>query len=169
MKTKDKYDYLNSALSKIKAFTLLEIIVALILSFFIVGILYLSYNMMGRQFRSEYQKQLSSLVLLKSGLEMDFFYADTIVVEQQQILVYINEKKSSYQFYDDAVLKEVNLISDTLIKGECLVEFETIEKRNWVNRLKLKIKVEDNEIQMSFNKRYLPNQLLKGKEISFEY
>lgn len=124
---------------------------------------------MGRQFRSEYQKQLSSLVLLKSGLEMDFFYADTIVVEQQQILVYINEKKSSYQFYDDAVLKEVNLISDTLIKGECLVEFETIEKRNWVNRLKLKIKVEDNEIQMSFNKRYLPNQLLKGKEISFEY
>lgn len=158
-----------SKLSKIKAFTLLEIMIALILSFFVVGILYLSYHMMGRQFRNEYQKQLSSLVLLKSGLEMDFFYADTIIAEQKQILVFRQGKESSYQFQEDAILKEINLISDTLFKGEYLNEIATIEKNNWVTRLTLKIKVEDDEVRMSFDKCYRPNQILKEKEISFEY
>jgi competence protein ComGF len=156
-------------LSKIKAFTLLEIMIALVLSFFIIGILYLSYNMMVHQFRNEYQKQLSCLVLLKSGLEMDFFYADSITVGQKQIFVFRSGKESSYQFNDDAILKEINLKSDTLFKGKCLTEIETIDKQNWVNRLILKIKVEDDEVRMSFHKCYRPNQILKNKEISFEY
>lgn len=156
-------------LKKIKAFTLLEIMISLVLSFFIVGILYLSYHMMENQFRNEYQKQLSSLVLLKSGLEMDFFYADTIIAEQKQLFVFHDGKKSSYQFHEDAILKEVNLKSDTLFKGECLAYFETIEKESWVRRLTLKIKTEKEEVQMAFNKCYRPNQKLKQKEIRFEY
>jgi hypothetical protein len=143
--------------------------IALMLSFFVVGILYLTYYMMGHQFQNEYQKQLSGLVTLKSGLEMDFFYADTIIAEQKQIFVFREGKKSSYLFHDDAILKEVNLISDTLFKGEYMTEIETIDKNNWVSRLKLKIKVENDEVQMSFNECYSPNQILKNKEISFEY
>ena len=137
--------------SKIKAFTLLEIMIALVLSFFVVGILYLSYNMMGSQFRNEYQKQLSNLVLLKSGLEMDFFYADTIIAEDKQILVFRMGKESSFRFNEDCILKEINLKSDTLFTGESQVKFETIGKNNWVIHLTLKIKVEDEEIQMSFS------------------
>lgn len=156
-------------LSKIKAFTLLEIIIALMLTFFVIGILYLSYNLMERQFRNEYEKQLSSIVLLKSGLEMDFFYADTLFAEQKQLLVFRNGKETSYQFNNDAIVKKINLTSDTLFKGGCLPEFESIEKNSWVKRLTLKLKVEDDEVNMSFSKSYRPNQLLKAKEISFEY
>jgi hypothetical protein len=156
-------------LTKIKAFTLLEIIIALMLTFFIIGILYLSYNLMERQFRNEYEKQLSTLVILKSGLEMDFFYADTIFAEQGQLLVFRNGKETSYQFNNDAILKKVEPTSDTLFKGGCLTESETIGKNSWVKRLTLKLKVDDDEVNMSFNKCYLPNQLLKVKEISFEY
>lgn len=156
-------------LSKIKAFTLLEIIIALMLTFFNIGILYMSYNLMERQFRNEYEKQLSRLVNLKSGLEMDFFYADTIFAEQDQIRVFSNGKETSYQFNNDAILKKINLTSDTLFKGGCLTEFETTEKNSWVKRLTLKLKVDDDEVNMSFSKSYRPNQLLKVKEISFEY
>ena len=156
-------------ISKIKAFTLLEILVALVLSFFIVGILYLTYNMMGQQFRSEYQKQLSSVVLLKSGLEMDFFKADSIIAEQKQIFVFRQGKKSTYQFHEDAILRTKNSKSDTIFVGKCLTEFDMDDKSDWVRRLTLKIEVESQEIQMAFNKCYRPNQKLKQKEVSFEY
>lgn len=158
-----------SNISKIRAFTLLEILVALVLSFFIVGILYLTYNIMGRQFRNEYQKQLSSVVLLKSSLEMDFFNADSIIAEQKQIFVFRHSKKLTYQFHADAILKTTNLKSDTLFVGKCLTEFDIDDKSNWVRRLTLKIGVESQEIPMAFNKYYLPNQKLKQKEVRFEY
>jgi len=155
--------------SKTRAFTLLEIMISLVLSFFIVGILYLSYHMMENQFRNEYQKQLSSLVLLKSGLEMDFFHADTIIAEQKQLFIFKNGKKSRYQFMEDAILKEVNLENDTLFKGECSANFELVEKNNWVQRLTISITTEKEDVQMSFRKQYRPNQKLKDKEVSFEY
>ena len=158
-----------SKISKIKAFTLLEILVALVLSFFIVGILYITYNMMGRQFRSEYQKQLSSVVLLRSGLEMDFFRADSITAEQKQIFVFRQGKESIYQFYEDAILRTKNLKSDTLFVGRCFTGFDVDDKSKWVSRLILKIEVDSQEIQMAFNKSYLPNQKLKQKEVRFEY
>lgn len=155
--------------SILKAFTLPEVMIALVLSFFILGILYLSYNMMRQQFRNEYQKQLSSLVLLKSGLEMDFFYADTIVAEQKQIHVFRQGKESTYQLQEDAILKITNSVSDTLFKGEYLTETETVENTDWVKRFMLKIKVGEDELRLSFGKYYLPNQKLKHKEIGFEY
>lgn len=158
-----------SNISKIKAFTLLEILVALVLSFFIIGILYLTYNMMGRQFRSEYQKQLSNVVLLKSGLEMDFFKSDSIIAEQNQIFVFRQGEESVYQFHEDAILRTKNLKSDTLFVGKCLTEFDLDDKSKWINRLRLKIEVDSQEIQMAFNKYYRPNQKLKQKEVSFEY
>lgn len=158
-----------SNISKIKAFTLLEILVALVLSFFIIGILYLTYNMMGRQFRSEYQKQLSSVVLLRSGLEMDFFKADSIIAEQKQIFVFRQGKESIYQFHEDAILRTKNSKSDTLFVGKCLTGFDMDDKSKWVSRLTLKIEVESQDIQMAFNKCYRPNQKLKQKEVRFEY
>lgn len=158
-----------SNISKTKAFTLLEILVALVLSFFIVGILYLTYNMMGRQFRSEYQKQLSSVVLLKSGLEMDFFKADSIIAGQDQVFVFRQGKELVYQFHEDAILRKTNSKNDTLFAGKCLTEFDIDDKSNWVSRLILKIEIENQEIQMAFNKYYRPNQKLKQKEVSFEY
>ena len=154
---------------KIKAFTLLEIIVALILSFFILGILYLSYNMMGRHFQNEYQKQLSNLVFLRSGLEMDFFYADTIIADENQVHIFNDGKESIYLFQEDVILKEINLITDTLFKGEYLYEFETLKDKSWVKRIVLKVKVEKDELQLTCCKSYYPNQKLKSKEIGFEY
>jgi len=155
--------------SKAKAFTLLEVIIALVLSFFILGILYLSYNMMRSQFQNEYQKQLSKLVLLKSGLEVDFFYADTIIAEDQQLLAFRDGKVSAYQFQADAIIKIINQVSDTLFKGSCTPEFEREENHRWIKRLTLNIKTEEDEIQLSFTKKYLPNQKLKDKEVRFEY
>lgn len=124
---------------------------------------------MGRQFRSEYQKQLSSVVLLKSGLEMDFFKADSITAGQDQVFVFRQGKESVYQFHEDAILRTTNSKSDTLFAGKCLTEFDMDDKSNWISRLILKIEVESQEIQMAFNKCYWPNQKLKKKEVSFEY
>ncbi|HLN74514.1 MAG TPA: type II secretion system protein [Prolixibacteraceae bacterium] len=155
---------------KTKAFTLLEITIALILSFFILGILYLSYNMMGRQFQNEYQKQLSNLVLFKSQMEMEFFLADSIITtEEDQINSYTNGKQSSYHFPKDAILKTNNLLTDSLYKGEYHTEFLTIGKNNYVKQLTFIFKIDNDEIRLSFKKYYSKNQKLNNKEIRFEY
>lgn len=159
----------NQIRFKIRAFSLVELTVTLILSFFVVSILYLSYQIMENQFRNEYQKQLSHLVLLKSGIEMDFFYADTIILEQDQLIVFKKGKIARYQFFNDAILKEANQRKDTLYKGECTASFNQQENSNWVSRLTLNFTTEKETIGMSFNKTYLPTQNLKKKEIRFEY
>ena len=154
---------------KLKAFTLLEIIIAMVLSFFILSILYLMYDIMGRHFQNEYEKQLSGLVILKSQLEMDFFHTDTIITDQKQIHLFLLGKESSYQFQEDAILKKANLITDTVFKGEYIPEIETIQNKDWVKRLILKIKTQEEDVELTFNKSYYPNQKLKSKEINFEY
>lgn len=125
--------------------------------------------MMENQFRNEYQKQLSNLVLLKSGIEMNFFYADTITLEENQLVISQKGKIARYQFLNDAILKESNQKKDTLYKGECNASFSQQGNSNWVNRLTLNFTTEKETIGMSFNKTYLPIQNLKKKEIRFEY
>lgn len=154
---------------KIRAFSLVELTVTLILSFFVVSILYLSYQIMKNQFRNEYQKQLSHLVLLKSGIEMDFFYADTLTIEQHQLVVFRDGKVVRYQFLNDAILKESNLRKDTLYSGACAARFYQLENCNWINRLTVTLSTEKDQVEMSFNKVYTPGRTFKYKEISFEY
>lgn len=154
---------------KIKAFTLLEIVVALILSFFILGILYMSYNMMGRHFRNEYQNQFSDLVALRSGMEMDFFYADTIIAGENLMHIFNDGKESVYLFQENRILREINMRTDTLFKGEYWYEFETLKDQSWVTKIGLRVKAEKDELQVTCCKFYYPNQKLKSKEIDFEY
>ena len=62
----------------------------------------------------------------------------------------------------------MNLITDTLFKGDCQTEFKTLEKNNRVSQLTLRVKNEKDEIQLSFSKFYSPNQKLEDKEMAVE-
>jgi hypothetical protein len=155
--------------NKIKAFTLHEIVVALILSFFVLGILYLIYNILNQHLLKEYDNQFSKLLLLNSGIEMDFFYADSVIMESDHLYIFKDNQKKSYHFQQDMIIKSYGNETDTLFLGMLLKDLVYTAEKNWISQLELLIQEGKEEYLISFSKKYLPNQKLKNKEISFEY
>jgi len=158
----------NRIPGRLKAFTIPEIVVTLILSFFLLGIVYLSYNIMSRHFDKNKNSDLSRLISLKSEFEMIFFRSSDIEEKEEGLCFSCKNEKSLYIFSDNAIIKEQTSRSDTICSGKYsyLISKNNQEK---VSQLILKFGNTNDTIQVTFNKQYLPNQLLRDKEINFEY
>ncbi len=147
------------------AFTLFEMIIAIILSFFVFGIIFLIYSMVNQHLKKDYESPLSNLLLLKSEIEMDFFYSDKIIAENDHLYIFKDNYQINYQFQQEVIIKD----SDTLYIGVLHKKLKMIEGKNWITQLDLLIQKDDEKFQLTFRKRYLPNFKLKNKELSFEY
>ena len=154
---------------KLRAFTILEISVTLILSFFLLGILYLSYNIMSQYLDQKKESDLSLLLSLRSEFEMIFCQASGIEEKEEGLCFFCKNKESLYIFPDNAIIRKQASRSDTLYTGKYSYRISEDGQSGRISRLILKFEEKKDTIQLIFDKQYLPNQLLKDKEINFEY
>ena len=151
------------------AFTILEMIVALILSFFLLGIVYLSYNIMTRYLDQKKESDLSRLLLVSSEFEMLFFRAHNITEKEKGLCFLCEDKEFEYILSDDAIIRNQTSQPDTIYAGKYSYQVAGYSDYGRIYQLTLWFENKKDTLQMTFEKKYWSNQLLKDKEINFEY
>ncbi len=156
---------------KIHAFTLMELSVVLVLTFFLVGIMYISYQIIWKQTSHKKSVKYAQLLMLKSELEMSFFFVDSIKANDDDDLIFsYKDKVSTYIFSDSTILRKKENKVDTLFSGIYTKRIvHPLNGSSYINKLGLTVKNGDETFDLSFSKKYRPNILLRGKEIDFEY
>ncbi len=114
---------------KIKAYTLMEVTVAMLLSAICISICYMAYSLIGDYYRVFHQKNQTAaeLLLLKQGLEKDFLRGKVIIKEENGFQVQLDTTKISYSFDGELVLRTYGLMhSDTfkLANKDLIATFE---------------------------------------------
>ncbi len=100
----------------LKAFTLVELLVAMIITGIVVGITYQVYIMANRQFNSykSGNEKLSQIIVFKGLLHTDFFQSSSVSKSLEKgIEVVYSDKKILYEWNDKYLLRNDNGLRDT--------------------------------------------------------
>lgn len=101
---------------KLKAFTLTELLVGMIISAIVIAFGYEAYTMIYRQYLSfkGIKKELVSTVQLNSTMNTDFINASLVHFHDNKLILDFQERKSvQFEFGDSLVLRTDREITDT--------------------------------------------------------
>jgi len=154
-------------MSKVKAFTILEMLVNLTIMSIIMGMIYFAYSSFVQQVIG-YQKSVQEQNELTSSyvqLKMDFYTAEKVVKNDKKFTVvfYDVSKKVIYNFTDKYLIrKQLNML-DTLAVEELKVEVQKNEITNedLVKTLRVKTRLFDEPMEFVIHKTDAPNIVLK--------
>lgn len=102
---------------KLKAFTLLELLVGMVISSLVIGFCVLGYLIINQQYLSyRFTKTaITDVVLMKTVITSDFNNSNKIHSENENELVIDNDsgQSISYRFTDEFIVREKEEITDT--------------------------------------------------------
>lgn len=151
----------------IKAFTLLEMMIALVLSSIVFSISFVCYSMILKQFLN--YKHSSTLIQeagqLQTTLQTDFFNSQLIQYNDiTATFIFFERPSVKYLFVKDFVLRESNNRTDTFHvlvgKPEVRYELNLLRENSLVNDLRLNLKVAEADEVFHFVKRYSSYDLM---------
>lgn len=96
---------------KIKAYTLLEVTIAMLLSAICIAICYSAYDIVGKYYASFQQKnQTADVVLsLRHVMQRDFLKSNTVLKSEEGVELQLDDSsKIYYIFNSDAILRKMN-------------------------------------------------------------
>lgn len=145
---------------RLKAFTLLELLVAMAITGIVISISGIVYNMLGRQFHSfhEANERISSAFALHSRLSSDFINASLIELNEEGMLVrQANKEPVQYRFTDKAIMRIDQYRTDTFRVGAEEVKFysrEEVKEEGLVDELHFSATVLEQPETFRFIKQY---------------
>ncbi|MEZ5199160.1 MAG: hypothetical protein R2764_23095 [Bacteroidales bacterium] len=101
---------------KLKAFTIVEIIVAMIISTFIIMIVMMVYFVLNTQFLiyKQLNEEVQKIYELHFLLQKDFDEAEAVYFNKDSnIMTLIGKKETKYQIYDSLIVRNSKSVSDT--------------------------------------------------------
>ncbi|MBB5649133.1 prepilin-type N-terminal cleavage/methylation domain-containing protein [Pedobacter cryoconitis] len=148
--------------SKVHAFTLMEITVAMLISGLVITICYTAYGLIqGYYIRFGEKNKTSSLVLdLKHVLERDFFKAVHIIRTENGFVVQQDSLVVDYIFNDKQVLRQIeSLHTDTFAMPVQKINFyfegREAQITDTVDRINLELQMnKDTQVPIQVNKCY---------------
>lgn len=165
MKSKVKYK------GKLKAFTLVEVTVTLLLSLIVVGMMYMALRIVANQVRQLQDKEYETITLLKGTLDRAFFDATVIEFLDRERLITCEDslhvKKILLEEQAVCLFRGEELL-DTLYKGE--YEFEISESQDKLVRdASFSFLLKSDTVLFRLHKNYEPATIINRKQLSFEY
>lgn len=141
---------------KIKAFSFLEVLVAIVISGIVISTVYSVYVFTYKQYfkYSAIKTNMRNYVEFTSTLNTDFENAKKVLKHSDyEIEMQLSEKTINYQFNADYVLRTVNLKSDTFLFAAENIEITLLNELNNEPLITyLKLGVKDN--LLTFYKDY---------------
>ena len=150
----------------VKAFTLIELVVALLLGAILTGIIFYSYLLFTKQFR-QYQKNTSSMneyLLFRTALEHDMESCDFVLDSLGSFYLLSNDKNRSgitYAHDEQQIVRSAGIVSDTFRLG--IRSYETSFKNDTtplVENIFFVMNVDSYDLKPVFTKRYSARQLM---------
>jgi type II secretory pathway component PulJ len=150
---------------KVKAFTIMEITVAMLLAAIVIGITYAAYSIISQSYMAYHNKNedMEGLVRLDELLRRDFSHADTISKVENGILCKIDTESISYEFQPDYVVRHSTIIDtfklktsgiNTLFENQPVAEINSMAEQNRLDELDLTVLFHDEKIPYYYHKQY---------------
>jgi Tfp pilus assembly protein PilE len=157
---------------QVKAFTIMEITVVMLISAIVIGIAYTAFNIINQSYHSFQQKNedIAVLVRLDELLRKDFARANTVSKTTNGIFVKIGTDSVSYEFESDFTVR-TSSITDTfkLNAQDVVTSFEAgpitainpVTEQNRIDELDFSILFENEKIPYSYHKQYSSANLIE--------
>ncbi|HKC66691.1 MAG TPA: hypothetical protein VKG26_00535 [Bacteroidia bacterium] len=148
--------------TKLKAFTLMNFVVGMIITTIIMTSFYEAYQYMNEEvdlYRNQNNSILDALNF-EVNMNKDMLRAETIIrLSEDEIQICNSNDKYYYQFNDTYILKTINDVTDTFKIAVNNLKFET-ENFELVKKITFSSKLDDKEIMYNFSKDYSAEQIV---------
>ncbi|MHB8208036.1 PulJ/GspJ family protein [Mucilaginibacter sp.] len=157
---------------RVKAFTIMEITVVMLISAIVIGIAYTAFNIIGQSYRSFQHKneELAVLIRLDELLRKDFSRADTISKTAGGIFVKTGTDSVTYAFEPDFTVRTSTIIDTFKLNvQDVTASFETspittidpVSEQNRIDELDFSILFENEKIPYTYYKQYSSANLIE--------
>lgn len=153
--------------TKVKAFTLIEVTVVLIISGTVMTLAMWSYSNVMKYLRTYNEQEAANqeLVLFLSHFTADLENAVVITGKRGSLQLEFPEGVVSYDFYSDLILRAEYQYPDTFFLKTLLFDYEPLPlQKDWVERVYLTLELSGAEYPMTFYKNYSHQQLFQAYE-----
>ncbi|MBQ4821389.1 hypothetical protein [Aquimarina sp. MMG016] len=147
---------------KVKAFTILEMLVNLTIMSIIMGMIYFAYSSFVQQVIS-YQNSIDEENELNRSyvqLKTDFFNAEKVIKSFKSFkIVSYNGKEVSYKITDKYLVRKQIQMLDTLFIDDVKLssELNVITKEDLITEIAVKTTLFDEPVEFTITKDYAPN------------
>ena len=157
---------------KVKAFTILEVTITMLITALLIGITYTSYSIIVKSYRSFTVKneEMTVLVTLDHLLKRDFDQAEMIFKDQDGIALTSNDKTIKYEFKPDYIVRNAARIDtfkvqtqdvSTAFENVPINEVQETEEPNRIDELAFTLIFQNEKIPYHFYKLYSSVNLIQ--------
>ncbi len=160
-------------MQKVKAFTLMELLVSMLISGIVISIIYLCYEIIYKQYLGykDTNHTISQAVLLNSLLKTDFTQAAYITKSEEGLLFSESGGHTTgYRFNELFVLREVNDVKDTFFipVREIRIRFQKEEQEapsGLIDELSFDSNILDQQEHFQYHKQYGADVLMNSTRV----
>ncbi len=157
---------MNKKTNKLKAFTLMNLMIGIIVSGIVMASFYNAFDFLNEEIKlyNEQQTGVLDMLNLQINLNKDFMLAKKVIPgEENSIVIEQTNGATSYDFQPGYILRTKNENRDTFKIS--VNDFQT-EKNElmWVKSISLKSMLDKREIFLFFNKEYTAQQLMEAEQ-----
>ncbi|MGE0637866.1 MAG: type II secretion system protein J [Bacteroidia bacterium] len=154
---------------KIRAFTLIEVIVAMILSGIVVAFAAVAFQLVSKQFMSfkKSGERINELFVFQHQLQKDVRESELILHEALGLkFIFDDNKQATYLVYEENIIRDNGTRTDTFFVSNAEVEsilipYSNIPGAEIINYISMEFKVDKDTVYAEFNKDYPVATLLK--------
>jgi len=148
-------------MKKLKAFTILELLVAMVISSLVIGASYFTYDIVYRQFLNfkNVDRNVLDALTFRNVLNNDIAAGEFVYKASDGIhIVDFESVEYNYSFRDDLIIRNVGTARDTFHLRTGEVKYNEIEgasiAKRLLDKLEIVIIVNDAQNTLSFHKQY---------------
>ena len=145
---------------KVKAFTIIEMTVVMLLSTVVISMAYFAFELLSKRYL-KYKAQTEvyyKLTLLDQLLSKDFFLADSIKTDGEMLHTFQGNTICKYEFSQKYVVRQAASQTDTFYckiqKHELLYNQQPILPGDIVDQLNLSLLFEEKKLDYIYSKHY---------------
>ena len=156
-------------MKKLKAFTLVELLIAMVISGIVITFCYAGYSILHEQFQhfKEVKRSFVHLRQFQSTVSNDFYTYEYARFNEQSIMLEDEKRERTvYKIEGDYVLRSLNEQVDTFFieVGELHPTFLFEESGDLIRSFTFDVYINDEELPFSFSKEYSAATLINLSE-----
>ncbi|MCC8427244.1 type II secretion system protein J [Mucilaginibacter sp. UR6-11] len=157
---------------KVKAFTIMEVTVAMLIASIAIGITYTIYTIVAKSYSVYNVRSNNTAVLIRLDelLKNDFEHADRILKTQNGITLKGPGKLVNYEIESDFIVRTAGITDtfkvktqeiNTSFENAPLTEINSDEEQNRIDELQMMVLFEDKKIPYHYFKQYSSTNLMQ--------
>jgi len=158
--------------NKVKAFTILEVTISMLVTALVIGITYTAYSIVIKSYQSFTKKNedMAVLISLDHLLRRDFERADTILKDLNGVTIMEHDKTVKYAFTPDFITRNSAIIDTfkvqslgvkTIFENMPVDEIQNTTERNRIDELDFILLFQNEKIPHHYQKLYSSENLIK--------